>query len=121
AAERMRSGTLASIAKAAPDLARDPDPVSALRRRLAAAPPPGGVSAAAAALFTAVEAVEGAELDLLIADPETGVKATISHPAYADMAAIKASMAEAGMTVTETGTLDDAGRVVSDITIGAGR
>lgn len=121
AVERMRSEALAAIASAAPDLARDPDPVSALRRRMAAAPPPGGVSAAAAVLFTAVEAVEGAELDLLIADPETGVKATISYPAYADMAVIKASMAEAGMTVTETGTLDDAGRVVSDITIGAAR
>jgi hypothetical protein len=30
-------------------------------------------------------------------------------------------MAEAGMSVTETGTLEDGGRIVSDITIGAGR
>ena len=119
AADRARSEALAAIATAEPDLAGDPDPVGALRRRVATAPPPGGVSAVAAALFTAVEGVEGAELDILIADPESGVKATISHPEYGDMAAIKSSMAGAGLTVTETGTLDDAGRVVSDITIGA--
>ena len=121
AADRARSDALAAIALAEPDLARAPDPVEALRRRVATAPPPGGVSAVAAALFTAVEGVEGAELDILIADPESGVKATISHPDYSDMAALKSSMAEAGLTVTETGTLDDAGRVVSDITIGAAR
>jgi general secretion pathway protein L len=121
AADRARSEALAAISTAAPDLAADPDPVAALRRRVATAPPPGGVSGVAAALFTAIEGVEGAELDILIADSETGVKATISHPDYADMAVIKSAMAGAGLTVTETGTLDDAGRVVSDITIGAAR
>ena len=121
AARDARSEALAAIAAAAPDLARASDPVEAVRRRVAAAPPPGGVTAAAAALFTAVEAVEGAELDILIADPEDGVKATVSHPAHGDMAVIRRSMAAAGMSVTETGALDDGGRVVSDITIGAVR
>lgn len=121
AARNARSEALAAITTAAPDLARQPDPVEALRRRVAAAPPPGGVTAAAAALFTAVEAVEGAELDILIADPDDGMKATISHPDYGDMAVIRRSMAGAGMSVTETGSLDDGGRVVSDITIGAAR
>lgn len=121
AARQARAEALAAIAAAAPDLAQAPDPVEALRRRLATTPPPGGVTAAAAALFTAVEAVEGAELDILIADPEDGVKATVSHPAYGDMAVIRRSMAAAGMSVTETGSLEDGGRVVSDITIGAAR
>lgn len=121
AAREARSRTLSAIAAAAPDLARESDPVEALRRRVAAAPPPGGITAAAAALFTAVEAVEGAELDILIADPTDGVKATVSHPAHGDMAVIRRSMADAGMAVTETGTLEDGGRVVSDITIGAAR
>lgn len=121
AARQMRAEALAAISIAAPDLARTADPVTAFRKRIAAAPPPGGVTAAAAALFAAVEGIEGAELDIFIADPETGVKATVSHPAYSDMARIQASMSEAGMLVTETGTLDDAGRVVSDITIGAAR
>lgn len=121
AARSARTEALAAIAQAAPDLAREADPVEALRRRVAAAPPPGGITAAAAALFTAVESVEGAELDILIADPEDGVKATVSHPAHGDMAEIRRSMAGAGMAVTETGTLEDGGRVVSDITIGAAR
>lgn len=121
AARAARAEASAAIAAAAPDLAREADPVEALRRRVAAAPPPGGVTGAAAALFTAVESVDGAELDILIADPADGVKATISHPAHGDMALIRRSMAAAGMEITETGTLDDGGRVVSDITIGAAR
>ena len=121
AAREARTEALTIIARTAPDLAGAPDPVLAFRERLAKAPPPGGVTAAAAALFTAVEAVEGAELDILIADPDDGVKATVSYPTYGDMDAIKAAMAEAGMLVEETSTLDDAGRVVSDITIGAVR
>lgn len=121
AARDARAEALAAIAAASPDLAREADPVEALRRRVAAAPPPGGVTAAAAALFTAVESVDGAELDILIADPADGVKATISHPAHGDMALIRRSMAAAGMEITETGALDDGGRVVSDITIGAAR
>jgi general secretion pathway protein L len=103
----------------APDLAREADPVAALRRRAAAAPPPGGVTAAAAALFTAVEGIEGVELDALIAAPDNGMKATVSHPGYSDMQLLGGRMAEAGLAVTENATLEDGGRVVSDISIGA--
>lgn len=118
-ARRLDAETVAAIAAAAPDLAREADPAAALRTRAAAAPPPGGVTAAAAALFTAVEGVEGAELDVLSAGPDEGVKATLSHPTWSDMKEIDRRMGEAGMTATETATLDDNGRVVSDISIGA--
>jgi general secretion pathway protein L len=120
AAEGARSEALTLIASAAPDLIQDPDPIESLRQRAAAAPPPGGVSAVAAALFTAVEGVEGAELELLIA-ASSGIKATISYPDYSNIEPINRAMAEAGLLVTETATLADAGRVVSDITIGAAR
>ena len=116
-AERARAG----IARVAPDLAADPDPVEALRRRLRAAPPPGGVIGAAAALFAAVEGVEGAELDLLIVDPAAGMKASVTHVDYQDMQVIARAMRANGLQVTETGTLDDRGRIVSDITIGSVR
>ncbi|WP_298743177.1 type II secretion system protein GspL [uncultured Brevundimonas sp.] len=119
AARRLEDEAVAAIAAAAPDLARTADPVAALRRRAASAPPPGGITAAVAALFGAVESVEGAELDMLAADPDEGLKATLSHPAYSDMEQISRRMAAAGMTVVETATLDDGGRVVSDISIGA--
>lgn len=119
AARRIEAQTRAEMLRRAPELADAPDPIAALNRQARTAPPAGGVSAAVAALYGAVERVEGAELDILVAEPGEGVKATINHPAYADMEAIRADMIRAGMAVTVTGTLDDAGRVVSDITIGA--
>jgi general secretion pathway protein L len=118
-ARELDAAALETIAATAPDLAREPDPAAALRRRADAAPPPGGVTAAAAALFTAVEAVEGAELDMLAAGADDGVRATLSHPDWSDMKEIESRMAEAGMAVTETATLEDNGRVVSDISVGA--
>ncbi len=115
--EQARAG----IARVAPDLAARPDPVEALRQRVRAAPPPGGVVAATAALFAAVEGVEGAELDLLIVDPAAGMKASVTHADYQDMQVIARAMRAHGLEVTETGTLDDRGRIVSDITIGSAR
>ncbi len=119
AARRLEAGTVRAIAAVDPDLARETDPVAALRRRAAGAPPPGGVTAATAALFAAVEGVEGVELDALVAGPADGMKATLSHPAYSDMQEVGRRMADAGLAVTENATLDDGGRVVSDISIGA--
>jgi general secretion pathway protein L len=110
----------AEIARAAPDLAARPDSVEVLRQRVRAAPP-GGVIAATAALFAAVEGVEGAELDLLIVDPAVGMKASVTHADYQDMQLISRAMRANGLQVTETGTLDDRGRIVSDITIGSVR
>lgn len=111
----------AEIARVAPDLAATPDPVEALRQRVRAAPPPGGIGGATAALFAAVEGVEGAELDLLIVDPVAGMKASITHVDYGDIRRIAQAMRANGLEVTETGTLDDRGRIVSDITIGSAR
>jgi general secretion pathway protein L len=70
-------------------------------------------------LFAAVEQVEGAELDIFVSDPEGGVRATVSYPAYQDLDALKSAVAAAGLRLNDTSTLDDAGRVVSDVTIGA--
>lgn len=119
AVHRLETEAVAAIAAVAPDLAKEADPVTALRRRGVTAPPPGGVTAAAAALFTAMEEIEGVELDSLIAAPDNGMKATLSHPGYSDMQLLGSRMAEAGLAVTENATLEDGGRVVSDISIGA--
>lgn len=105
------------IARVLPDLAREADPVRALDRRIRAAPPPGGVVAATAGLFTAVERVEGAELDLLIVHPEEGMKASITHDNHGDIQAIDGVMRSTGLTLTETSTLEDRGRIVSDVMI----
>ena len=119
AARRLQAEAVDAVTAGAPDLAREADPLAAVRRRAEASPPPGGVTAAAAALFTAVEGVEGAELDAFLAGPEDGVKATLSHPGWSDMEEINRRMADAGLLATETAALEDAGRVVSDISIGA--
>lgn len=119
AARRMQAETVALIEQADPEAARSPDPVVAFRQSTATAPPPGGIVAAAAVLFAAVQGVEGAELDIFVSDPEGGVRATVSYPAYQDLDAMKQAVAAAGMQLTDTSTLDDAGRVVSDVTIGA--
>lgn len=109
-----------AAAKAAfPDMPASADPVSEARRRIATALPPGGAAPAAAALFAAVEAVDGAELDSFSADPDAGVRATVSYRTYQDMDALKASVAAAGLTLIDTSTLDDNGRVVSDVIVGA--
>jgi general secretion pathway protein L len=118
AARRMHDEARALIVAQAPDLVSAPDPVAALRARSDALPPPGGPVAAAAALYAALEGVEGAELDILISDPGEGMKATLTHPNYADIERVRAALAPAGMTVVETGTADEGGRVVSDITVG---
>lgn len=107
----------AEIARALPDLERESDPVAALQRRMRAAPPPGGVVGATAGLFAAVESVEGAELDLLIVEPEHGMKATLTHDNHGDVQAIDGLMRRAGLMLTETSTLEDRGRIVSDVTI----
>jgi len=120
-AQRDVQSARVEIARVAPDLAAVPDAVDALRRRVQAAPPPGGVIGATAALFAAVEGVEGAELDLLIVDPAAGMKASITHADYQDMQTISRAMRDKGLQITETGTLNDQGRIVSDITIGSAR
>lgn len=119
AARRIEAGTRDLIRTRLPDLAASTDPVAEISRRLEVAAPPGGLTAAAAALFTAVEGVEGAELDSFVADPETGVRATVSYPAYQDLDSLRAAMTAAGMRLDDTSTVDDGGRVVSEILIGA--
>ncbi len=111
----------AEVVRGAPELAARPDPVEALRSRVRSAPPRGGVVAATAALFAAVEAVEGAELDLLIVDPATGMKASVTHGDYQDTQVISRAMRAYGLEVTEIGALDDQGRIVSDLMIGTAR
>ena len=49
------------------------------------------------------------------------MKASVTHANYEDMQTISRAMRANGLQVTETGTLDDRGRTVSDITIGSVR
>lgn len=120
AASTMRRQAEALSVRVFPDLAGAPEPLPAARQRLEAVPP-GGAAVAAAVLFAAVESVADAEIDAFSADAEAGVRATISYPAYQDMDAMKASAAAAGFTLTDASTLDEGGRVVSDVVLEVAR
>jgi general secretion pathway protein L len=119
-ARQLNSQTRKALEQAAPDIAASADPEAELTRRLGLASAAGGAGSVAAALFSAVESVEGAELDGFAIDPETGVRATLTYPAYQDLDAMKAAMTRAGLTLTDDSTVEDGGRVVSEVRIGAG-
>jgi len=107
----------AAARRAFPDLAPTADAVAEATRRLTSAPPPGGTTAATAALFAAVQSVEGTELDSLTAD-ENGVRATVTYPAYQDLDALQQAMVGHGMSLTDESTVDDQGKVVSEVRVG---
>lgn len=107
----------AAARAAFPDIPPQADAASEATRRLTATPPPGGITAAAAALFAAVEVVEGAELDGLATDAGA-VRATVTYPAYEDLDLLKQAMAERGMALIEDSTVDDQGKVVSEVRVG---
>ena len=107
----------AAARRAFPDIAPGADALAEATRRLSTAPPPGGATAAAAAMFAAVEGVEGAELDSLTVD-ETGVRATVTYAAYQDLDILRQSMAARSMSMTDESTVDDGGKVVSEIRVG---
>ena len=102
-----------------PDLARSEDPAADLLERIEAAPPPGGVLGAAAALATAVEGVPGATLESLSLDPQSGVRAGLAYPAFGDLAALRRTVGANGLVLTELSTVEDGGRVVSDVLVEA--
>ena len=62
--------------------------------------------------------MEGAELDGLSADPEQGLRATVSYPAFQDLDALRAAVEAAGLSLSDTSTVEDGGRVVSEIIVG---
>ena len=118
AADRADRRARALIAATLPEAAQADDPIAEVRRRLAVAPPPGGFAAGSAALFAAVEQVEGAELDGLSADPDQGLRATLSYPAFQDLDAIRAAVVASGLSLSDTSTVEDGGRVVSEVIVG---
>lgn len=118
AADRAERQALALIEQNLPTAAQAEDPIAETRRLLAVAPPPGGLTSASAALFAAVEAVEGAELDSLSADPAKGVRATLSYSAFEDLETIKTALAASGLSLSDESTVEDGGRIVSEVIVG---
>lgn len=119
AGSAKRQASQAAV-RAFPDLAGADDPGDEAVRRLTTLPP-GGVTVAAAALFAAVEGVAGAELEAFSAEADGGVRATVRYPAWQDLDAMKSAVAARGLRLTDTSTLEENGRIVSDLVLEAGR
>lgn len=120
AAERAGAEAKAGAVKLYPELATADDPAPEALRRLDAGAPPGGTARALAAVFAAVERVPGAELDDAILGGE-GLRVTLAHPTFNDLDAVRADLAEAGLAVVDETSAEEAGRMVSTLTIGAAR
>lgn len=119
AARELNRESAALLREAFPDMAPDADPAAEAMRRLNAKATAGGVSGVTAALFAAMEQVEGTELDALSAYADGQVRATLSYGAYGDLEALNAVLAGSGLGLTDESTLDENGRMVSDVIIGA--
>ena len=119
AARELNSESTAMLREAFPDMAPEADPATEAQRRLNATAASGGVSGVTAALFAAVEQVEGTELDALSVYDDGQVRATVSYGAYGDLEALDAALAASGLSMTAESTLEEDGRMVSDVIIGA--
>ena len=121
AASRAAREARTLAVRADPALAESDDPTADLVERLEADPPPGGTLNAVAALAAAVEGVSGATLESLALEETGGLRAGLAYPAFQDLDTIRRSVATAGLTLTELSTVEDGGRVVSDVAVEAAR
>lgn len=112
-AAQARSETRALAVRAWPEL--EAASAGEIGRALKAAAVSGRATAAAAALFGAVEAVPGAELDAFGLEPGQGLNAVVTYPAFQDLDLMRAALADAGFLAEDVSTVEDAGRVVSDL------
>lgn len=101
----------------APNGRADRPPEDRVRARLAELGRGRSFSPAAAALFTAVERTEGAELVSLLYGEDGALRATVAHPNYADVEAMRAVAAEAGFVLREDATVTEGGRVLTDVVL----
>lgn len=115
---RLDGAARAAVRQALPDAPPTADPAAEVARRLAEAPPSGGSASTAARLFAALERVDGAELDSLVLDPG-GLRITVTYANASDLEALKQAAAGQGLSLRDQSTVEDGGRIVSDMIVGA--
>lgn len=121
AADRAEAQARAAAVQAAPDLAESDDPAADLLEQLETAPPPGGALNALAAVSAAIEGVPGAAIENLSLAPDTGLRVGVAYPAFQDLQTLQQAVAPMGLILTELSTIEDEGRVVSDLVVEAAR
>jgi len=78
-----------------------------------------GPAALAAQLFAAIEALDQAQVESLIAMPDGTMRATLSYANYSDIDVLTAALRRGGVSLRQEGAREEAGRVVSDVLLGA--
>jgi general secretion pathway protein L len=79
----------------------------------------GGFTPLASAFATAVNTVPGAELGGMVFDGEGGLRATVRATSAAELAAVEARLAAAGVAMVAGPIVDNQGRPYKDITVRA--
>lgn len=88
-----------------------------LRARLAKAQAPARFSERASAVLSAVEKVEGMELDTLVYDEGGAFYLTARHADYSGVEVLRSQLSRAGLEVQERAAETVEGRVVSDFVV----
>ncbi len=79
----------------------------------------GGASGLAAQLFAAIEPMDQVQVESLIVMPDGTARAALSHAAYSDGEGLAQALQAAGLAVRVEGSREEAGRVISDVILGA--
>jgi type II secretory pathway component PulL len=79
----------------------------------------GGAGGLAAQLFAAIEPMDQVQVESLIVMPDGTARAALSHAAYSDGEGLAQALQVAGLAVRVEGAREEAGRVISDVILGA--
>lgn len=118
--QQLQQQAQAAAVRLYPDLATSQQAASEALIRLDSAPPPGGMSRTMAVIFTAVEGLEGAELQE-VALTQEGLRLTLSHVVFADLDSLRSELAQAGLEVRDDNTVEEEGRMLTTLMLGGGR
>lgn len=121
AARQLEAQAHALVPAAVPASDSTGDPLADTHTRLLQLQSAGAFARDVGALFTAVERQPGAYLNSLDYHHARGLQANVFHANATDLQSIRASVAEAGLSIEQTGTQDTDGGIRSDIVLGAAR
>lgn len=120
AANRIAARAEARVAAALPAGATVEDPLGQAETALAQARIAAGAgpAALAAQLFAALETIDQAQVESLIAMPDGAMRATVSYVNYSDVDTLAKILGRAGITLRQEGARDEDGRVIGDVILG---
>jgi general secretion pathway protein L len=73
--------------------------------------------AAAAALFSAVESIDGMELQGLLYGGDGALRVSVAHANYSDTEQFRTRLSGEGLDVEESSTVTEGGRIISDLVV----